>query len=399
MDSAERRLPFLNVLRTLDYLQIIVMVLLLAVGLVFIRSTGMQIDTAESRGFFIRQLIWIVIGSGAYVFVSALDYRSFFCRAAIVMGYALTVVLLIAVLFFGLKVFGATRWLNIFGFRLQPSEPAKLMVIGMLAAIFSAPELKEQPFKSLLIAGAVVGLPFLLIVIEPDLGSALVLLPIAGAMLFCFGLKWRYVLIGIVLIGAGTGFILFDSFRQDPIVLRDYQRDRIRTFLDPESDLGNRGHNAHQARLAVGSGGWSGTGIGEGTQNQLGFLPHTVSNNDFIFSVIAEETGFTGTAGLLLLYTLLLYSILRTAFLTSGYGRYLCCGVATLIFCHVFINIGMSIGIAPVTGLPLPLVSYGGSFIMTAMTTLGIVQSVYRATKAEAEDSPGKPEFRYIIKR
>ena len=102
---------------------------------------------------------------------------------------------------------------------------------------------------------------------------------------------------------------------------------------------------------------------------------------------------------MLLLYTLLLYSILRTAFITSGYGRYLCCGVATLIFCHVFINIGMSIGIAPVTGLPLPLVSYGGSFIMTAMTTLGIVQSVYRATKAEAEDSPGKLEFRYIIKR
>ncbi|MBE6356626.1 MAG: rod shape-determining protein RodA [Lentisphaerae bacterium] len=383
MNPAERRLPFLKVLRTLDYLQIITMVLLLAIGIIFIRSTGIQVDNAESRGFFIRQLTWIAAGGGAYIMVSALDYRSLFCRAAIVMGYALTVVLLIAVLLFGLKIYGATRWLNIFGFRLQPSEPAKLMVIGMLAAIFSAPGMIKQPLMCLATAGITVGIPFLLIVIEPDLGSALVLLPITASMLFCFGIKWRYVLIGILLVAAGIGFILFDSFREDPIVLRDYQRDRIKTFLDPTADLGNRGHNAHQARLAVGSGGWSGTGIGEGTQNQLGFLPQTVSNNDFIFSVIAEETGFAGVMLLLLLYILLLYSILRTAFITSGYGRYLCCGVATLIFCHIFINTGMSIGIAPVTGLPLPLVSYGGSFIMTSMTTLGIVQSVYRTTKAE----------------
>ena len=230
------------------------------------------------------------------------------------------------------------------------------------------------------------GIPFILIAVEPDLGSALVLLPISGAMLFAFGIKWRYVLLGLLAITLGIGFVLYDSSREEPLVLRNYQRDRIRVFLNPDSDLSNRGHNAYQAKLAVGAGGASGTGIGRGPQNELGFLPHTVSNNDFIFSVIAEETGFWGAFGLLLIYLLLLFTILRTAFMASGYGRYIACGVATLIFCHIFINIGMSIGIAPVTGLPLPLVSYGGSFILTSLTTLGVVQSIYRQNKADAEE-------------
>jgi rod shape determining protein RodA len=182
-----------------------------------------------------------------------------------------------------------------------------------------------------------------------------------------------------------VSIVYVDCSREKPLLLRSYQRDRIRVFLHPDSDRSNRGHNAYQAKLAVGSGGMSGTGIGRGTQNELGFLPHTVSNNDFIFSVIAEETGFTGVLGVLFLYAMLLYSILRTAFIVSGLGRYIAAGVATLIFCHIFINIGMSIGIAPVTGLPLPLVSYGGSFILTAMTTLGLVQSIYRQAKLTAE--------------
>jgi len=375
-----------NFLRSIDYLQLLVMAALLGVGLIFIRSTGLQIDTEASRGFFHRQLWWIVVGAGGYILFSLLDYRSFFCRSAMIMGYLLALILLVAVLFFGLKVFGATRWLNIFGFRLQPSEPAKLMVIGMMAEVFSAPRLKNNKLLCIFLAGLTVALPFFLIVIEPDLGSALVLLPVAGAMLFCFGIKWRYVALGLAAIAAGISFILLDSFREDPLLLRNYQRDRIKIFLNPGSDRGNRGHNAFQAKLAVGSGGLSGTGIGKGTQNELGFLPHTVSNNDFIFSVIAEETGFLGSSALLLLYGLLLYSILRTAFMVSGYGRYLASGICTLIFCHVFINIGMSAGIAPVTGLPLPLVSYGGSFILTAMITLGIMQSVYRHARLDEMD-------------
>ena len=381
MQETSRQLPILSVLRTLDYLQIAVMVLLLGAGLLFIHSTGVQIDTEESRSFFSKQLIWIVTGAGVYTFIAMLDYRSPVCRMVMTGGYLVSLVLLAAVLFFGVKVFGATRWLNISGFRLQPSEPAKLMVIGMLAELFTIPFLVKNKFYGIISAGVVVGIPFLLIAIEPDLGSALVLLPISGAMLFAYGIKWRYVLLGVLAITAGTAFILIDSFREDPILLRNYQRDRIKVFLNPGSDRGNRGHNAFQAKLAVGAGGATGTGIGKGTQNELGFLPHTVSNNDFIFSVIAEETGFWGVTALLTLYALLLYTILRTAFLVSGYGRYIACGIATLIFCHIFINIGMSIGIAPVTGLPLPLVSYGGSFILTSMTTLGLMQGIYRQYK------------------
>ena len=386
MRNSGRSQALWTFLRSIDYLQLLVMAMLLTVGLIFIRSTGMQIDTEASRGFFHRQLLWIAAGTAAYILFSLLDYRSFFCRSAMILGYILALILLLVVLFFGLKVFGATRWLNVFGFRLQPSEPAKLMVIGMMAEVFAAPRLARNKLLCIFLAGLTVALPFFLIVIEPDLGSALVLLPVAGAMLFCFGIKWRYVMLGLAAIAAGTAFILLDSFREEPLLLRNYQRDRIKIFLNPNSDRGNRGHNAYQAKLAVGSGGLSGTGIGRGTQNELGFLPHTVSNNDFIFSVIAEETGFLGAAALLLLYALLLYSILRTAFMVSGYGRYLSCGIATLIFCHVFINIGMSAGIAPVTGLPLPLVSYGGSFIMTAMITLGIMQSVHRHARLDETD-------------
>ena len=378
-----RQQPIYRFLRSLDYLQIAVMAALLGIGLIFIRSTGMQIDTPESLASFHKQLVWIAVGSGVYLFLSAVNYHSFSSRIAMLLGYVTSVILLVLVLFFGLKIFGATRWLSFFGLRLQPSEPAKLMVIGMLAAIFSAPKFSSDKFLCALMSCLTVGIPFFLIAIEPDLGSSLVLMPVAAMMLFCFGIKWRYVLLGIAAVAAGIGFILFDSMREDPILLRSYQRDRIKVFHNPDSDLSNRGHNAHQAKLAVGSGGLSGTGIGRGIQNELGFLPHTVSNNDFIFSVIAEETGFAGVMFLLLLYLILLYTILRTAFLVSGYGRYIAVGVATLIFCHIFINIGMSIGIAPVTGLPLPLVSYGGSFILTAMTTLGLVQSIYRQKKLE----------------
>ena len=384
MRKSDRQQPLRDFLQTLDYLQIIAVVLLLGIGLIFIHSTGSQIDTVESRAFFGKQLIWISIGTTAYFTAAFFDYRSFGCRFVMTMGYAVSVILLIIVLFFGLKVFGATRWLNVFGFRLQPSEPAKLMVIGMLAAIFSTPRFSSNRMLCLLSAVCAVAIPFVLIAIEPDLGSAAVLLPVAGSMIFCFGIKWRYVVLGLAAVAAGISFILFDSLQEEPVLLRNYQRDRIKIFLNPGSDRGNRGHNAYQAKLAVGAGGRSGSGIGKGTQNELGFLPHTVSNNDFIFSVIAEETGFMGAIGLLTIYLLLLYTILRTAFLVSGYGRYIAIGVATLIFCHIFINIGMSIGITPVTGLPLPLVSYGGSFIMTALTTLGIIQSIYRHYKKES---------------
>ncbi len=363
----------------LDYLQLGVMLVLLGVGLTFIYSTGVQVDTDASRAFFGKQLQWIAAGLAVYFFFALIDYRALPVRFMAFGAYGVSLVLLTVVLFFGRTISGATRWLDIGGFRLQPSEPAKLALICVLASIFSAVRLRKTPLKIQLFALAAVAVPFILIAIEPDLGSALILLPVFGAMLFCYGIKWRYVLLVLIFILCGIGAVLNDCFvMKDPILLRSYQVDRIKIFLNPGMDKRNRGSNAYQAMNSVGSGGISGKGIGKGTQNELGFLPQTVSNNDFIFSVLAEETGFTGAFFLILMYTLLLYSVLRTAFLTAAYGRYLAIGIGTMLFCHIFINIGMNIGIAPITGLPLPLVSYGGSFTLTSMGTLGIMQSIYR---------------------
>lgn len=190
----------------------------------------------------------------------------------------------------------------------------------------------------------------MLILKEPDFGSALILLPIYLAIVFCAGLKWRYIIFVSVASTVGFGLIVANEVLKIRPFLKGYQLNRILAFLHPEDFLASTGYQPWQAYLAVASGGLTGKGIGEGTQNSLGFLPQMAANNDFIFSIIAEETGFIGCALIFLAYLLLLYSILRTAFLTDDpFGRYLCIGIAAIIFTHCFINIGMSIGLTPVT--------------------------------------------------
>lgn len=365
-----------EVMSKLDYLQLAVVSILLVTGAVFIRSIGIQIGTASAANFFHQQLQWIAVGAVLYVIIAAMDYRKIEFRIASFIFYLLCLFLLGAVLIWGKEINHATRWLVIGGYRLQPSEPAKVALIMTLAGLFASRSWQIRRWQTFLLTLFALGIPFFLIVIEPDLGSALLLLPIYFSMLFIAGVRWKYVLIGIVaalLIGV-VGFL--DYSRENPVLLRKYQRDRIRVFLDPQFDIQNRGHQPYQARLGVGSGGLYGKGLGNGTQNALGFLPQMAAHNDFIFSVIAEETGFCGVLLLLLLYAILFYTILRTAFLAPPYGRLLASGTAVLLFFHVFINIGMSIGVAPVSGLSLPLVSYGGSFIVITMAALGLMQSI-----------------------
>ena len=364
-------------LRRFDYVQFAAVLVLLTIGLIFIRSTGIQVDTAASRAFFTKQLQWVMIGFGVYFIAAVTDYRAVLFRVGSGVLYVVSLFLLIYVLFAGARVWGATRWINFGSFQLQPSEPAKLAVIAVLAIIFSNSFLRSNRLLLSLSSFGITGLPFFLIAIEPDLGSAMSLVPICCAMIFCAGIKWRYIIFFLLAAALGLGVLTVDYLREKPVLLKNYQRNRIRIFLNPDSDRRNLGHNAYQAKLATGSGGLTGKGIGQGTQNELGFLPQTVANNDFIFSVIAEETGFIGVLTLLGAYFMLLYSILRTAFFAPLFGRYLAIGGATLIFFHVFVNIGMSLGLTPITGLPLPLVSYGGSFILTVMLTLGVMQSVY----------------------
>ncbi|MBR7103642.1 MAG: rod shape-determining protein RodA [Lentisphaeria bacterium] len=364
-----------------DWLQLLAVLGLLGIGLLFIHSTGENFRAAVA---FSRQVQWIGLGSLLFLICACIDYRNVNFKFLTLPAYLLVVVLLMLTLRFGVRISGATRWLDIGSFRIQPSEFAKLAMVLLLSVIVSLPRFEINK-KGGMLAGVLVFLiPFLLIAKEPDLGSALVLVPAFAGMVFCAGLKWRYIVIfsaAVLLIGSIA--VLNETLRIKPL-LREYQRDRIRVFLDPESDRLHRGYNAYQARLAVGSGGFLGKGIGQGEQNNLGYLPHTVANNDFIFSVIAEETGFAGALILLLLYALLLYSIWRTAFRAADpMGRAIAVGIGCVISFHVFINIGMSVGLAPVTGVPLPFVSYGGSFLLSSMAMCGILQSVYRKRRRE----------------
>ena len=377
--------PLIREFRCWDWLQFTVMVLLLAAGLLFIYSTGEQIDTDHSRSFLGKQLVWIGIGFVAYIVAARMDYRKFMPWVGFY--YILAVALLVLVLFVGRKVNGARSWIDLGPMRLQPSEFAKLGVIWFLAAMHGNILFKIRKITHILLSLAALGLPVFLIGIEPDFGSAIVLVPVGAVMVFTAGIKWRYLIItailGVVVLGA---FTVNEVFEIKPL-LKTYQRERIKTFLNPERDLANRGYNAYQSRLAVGSGGWTGKGLGQGTQNLLGFLPQSVSNNDFIFSVLAEETGFIGASALLLAYMVLLYTILRSGFWApDNFARQSSIGIAVLIFIHLFINIGMSVGVTPITGLPLPFLSYGGSFVVSMMLALGFMQSVYRRNVLSQEE-------------
>jgi rod shape determining protein RodA len=245
----------------------------------------------------------------------------------------------------------------------------------MGAWVLSLRQFDVKNLKHVLMFSLVIFLPFFLILVEPDLGSSIILWPVAGAMLFAAGLKWKWILIIVItaLISAPPAYMY---------LLKDYQKERIRIFLDPGRDPNDKGWNSRQSQLAVGSGGLYGKGLMNSTQSTLGFLPKTVSNSDFIFSVIAEETGFVGASIMIFLYIMLIFSAFRTAFMTDDYfGKYLAVGIGSILFIHSAVNIGMTIRLTPVTGLPLPLVSLGGTFVVSTMIALGILQSIYIHSK------------------
>ena len=379
---------------TLEYIQIIAVLFFLGTGLLFIHTTGIQ---SGKESFFIKQIYWISAGFVGWFISSIIDYRKLWIKVSSVIFYIASIILLIIVLKFGIKVFGSTRWLSIGGFRLQPSEFAKPALALLLATLCSASWFNIKKIHHLLFSFVFLALPFFLILIEPDLGSACILVPIYISIIFLAGIKWKVLLSVIILaITLGGLFTLNEVYGTFPkLMLKKHQRARIEVFLNPEANRFKSGYNAYQAKLAVGSGGLTGKGIGRGTQNSLGFLPQTVSNNDFIFSVIAEETGFIGCLSLILGYILLLYSTIRVAFVSQDlFGKLYCIGITSMLFSHIYINMGMSIGIAPISGLSLPFVSYGGSFIVMGMTSLGLVQSVYRYHKDELESD----RLRYIDK-
>ena len=353
-----------------DLMQIIPLALLLTIGMFFVHSTGQQVGGHHVE-LFNRQCVYLAAGVVLWFIFVMVDYR--WIGVFSLLFYPAVIAVLVLVLIYGPVRNNTRRWIDIGPFSLQPSELGKMAVlfsVAWLASFKKVVNINRIRWIGLVVLLTVI--PFLLIRKEPDLGTAIVLIPLAAAILFAANLHWIYILF-IAVFCIGGPLIAYHS----PI-LKPYQKKRIDMFLNPESERFGGGWNVIQAEIAVGTGGMTGKGYRNGTHTMLGYLPPKVADSDFIFPVIAEETGFAGTFSLILLYGLLFFSILRTALLAPDlFGRYLCVGIAAILMTHVFINIGMCIRLVPVTGLPLPFISYGGTFLVAMLCYLGIAQSVY----------------------
>lgn len=390
---------------------IFVISILCAIGLAFISSAQGAYSNAV---YWHKQLVFMAIGATGYFFVSRMHYKVFLQKGHWVYMLGLALLMLLWVPGIGKETgWGASRWIGIGPFSFQPAEAAKLGTLLLACSILSRS--KVGHFKDSLIAllkvACAVLIPFVLIFAQPDLGSAMVLPPMTLSLLYAANLSKNFfrVTLGICVLLLGlltvdlvkyVGYVKENKITFDDkgevgpydqhswVPLKDYQRNRILTFIAPSLvDPSGTGvsWNQRQSLITVGSGGLLGKGWGQGTQAKLGYLPQTVAHNDFIFSVIAEESGFLGATTVLALFSILLALILHTAVrATDRFGRLLCVGVATLLLVHIFVNIAMTIGLMPVKGIPLPFVSYGGSFILSAFILCGMVRSVDRHRLSKA---------------
>jgi rod shape determining protein RodA len=364
-------------IRRFDWTIFGTILMLLGISVLFIYSAGYQTgEVSLLTGKALKQVIWAMIGLGAYSAAAAFDYRRLKDLHWWVYGGSL---LLLLVFLFPEKN-NAHRWIPMPGFDLQPSEFAKLAVVFSLASFLSNPATDVEEFSSFIVAFLIMSVPFMLIVVEPDLGTGMVLIPLVIALLFCAGtpIKPLFILIGAGITSVVVLAVWIRFFPETCPFFTEYQKGRILVYLGLDNDPLGAGWNKLQSQIAVGSGGIFGKGYLKGTQNILGFLPRTVAPTDFIYSVVAEETGFAGSTLLLVLYTTVTVRCMRAAVQAIDlFGRLLATGIGVLLFTHVFINIAMTVGLMPITGLPLPLMSYGGSFMVTTMAALGLVQSVY----------------------
>ncbi len=362
-------LSFFSKLKYFDIPLLISTLLLSLVGLSILYSTSLS---TESTAIFWRQLTFWGIGAVAFFFFAFFDYHQMakINRAA----YVLFIVLLGILLVIGSDIRGGRRWFDVGFFRFQPAEFVKLVVILGLARLLYLQRGAINHWKTIIISFLYAFIPAALVLLEPDLGSSLVLIGIWAGMIFISQIKKRYVAIIIT-----TGLIIAGFSWQ--FLLKDFQKSRIEVFLNPSLDPRGRGYNVRQAAIAVGSGQWFGRGLGKGLQSQNKFLPER--QTDFIFAASAEEIGFFGISALLALFFFLfsrLLKIMRKA--KDDLGMYIVGGVFFFLLIHVVINIGMNIGILPVTGIPLPFMSAGGSSLFIVLCSLGIVQNIAMESKA-----------------
>lgn len=345
-------------LKAFDYMLLIDLSLLLGLGVLLVAS-------ASSGGHYQRQIVWSVVALFLAATVAAIDYRKLANQAYFFWG--VTVAVLVWLLAFGPVTAGARSWIDFGPVGIQPSELAKVVVILALAHYFADGDPRPFGARSLFVPALLALVPFVLTAMQPDLGTASTFLPILAGIAWVAGIRYATAarLTGTAVAMMPLGYFL----------LEDYQRARLLTFVNPDADPLGAGYQIVQSKIAVGSGGLVGRGLFSGSQSQLEFLP--AQHTDLVFAVLGEELGFLGVVAVLGLYMLLLLRVLQTARLARDrVGTYIATGVATLLVYHLVVNVGMVIGFAPITGIPLLLLSYGGSSAMATGIALGLVMSV-----------------------
>ncbi len=387
----------------IDWVTPISMVLLGVTSVCFIYSTQIYSGGTQWK----MQLVWLTAGWMVYCVVGSLNYKILLEKGHLIYGLGILLLLLVKTPL-GSEIYGSRRWIDLKVFKIQPAEAAKIGTLILCASILARSRIGSFR-ESLQMIGKVaiaVALPILLIFSQPDLGSTLVFPPMVFTLLFLAKIPTRFfafILVAFVLI---VGVVAFDINKyqqfltergltplqnkgeyqaQSLLPLKDYQRNRILAFVAPELvDPQGIGVNWNklQSLIAVGSGGLQGKGLGQSTQAKLGYLPSSVAHNDFIFSVLAEEKGFLGGSLVLLLFAVIVGNGIRIAAIARDrFGMLLAAGATVIFMIHIFINIGMTLGITPITGLPLPLLSYGGSFVISCCILQGLLQSIYRFRK------------------
>ncbi len=352
----------LPVPRRLDLVVLSCSIALSILGILFVSSTTRG---GRFEGLATRQAIWVLVGLGAMVAAVLFDYRVLLKFSFII--YCASLAPLVYLLAFGERIANVRSWIRFAGFQFQPAELAKVATALLLAYLFENEDEAKMRGATVAKVGAIVAVPFLLVFLQPDAGLAATFLPLGIMALFFGGMParaWIAIIVAVALL-AGIGWF----------VLADYQKQRIGTFLDPDSDVLGSGYQVRQSKIAVGSGGFSGKGFRSGTQSQLRFLP--VQHTDFILAVISEEWGFLGVCLVLALFAALLLRALGLARVARDRGGvFLILGISSMLFFSVVVNASMMIGLLPTTGIPLPLVSYGGSSVATSFLGIGLILAV-----------------------
>ncbi len=371
-------------LRHLDYLMLATVVAISSFGLWIVHNATRHDVAGDPSYYFDRQAIYMLVGGACLVTVAAVPPA--FLRRLQWPLYAFVLVTTVGVLAAGVTVYGGTRWISLGLFQFQPSEFGKLLLIISLAALLARRRGSVGPARLTWTTLGFMAVPTLLVFVEPDFGTALVYGAITLGMLFVSGTPWRH----FVWLGLAAAIVLALVFSVLPgagiQVLQPYQQSRLTSFLHPDHvDPQKNGYHLTQSMIAIGSGGIDGKGVAGATQTRLDYLPEHAT--DFIFSVVGEERGFIGSAWLIGLYMLLVWRALKIVTLSrSTFGSLVAAGVVSMLVFQLFVNIGMTIGIAPITGIPLPFMSFGGSHTITNLLAVGVLQAIH--VHAQAGDEP-----------